>query len=1047
MRFSLLVVAGLMVAPAAAQDSFDPGTLTVGEHVFVRRTLANGLQAIAVHEGAGADESSDGQTCSIFMVVGAGNRMEGASTTGLAHLVEHTMFTGTEVTGVNEHEQLLVSWGAESNAFTREDYTLYYDHGFPAEHMATVLEMEADRLRNLTFDEAPFLHERYRLEHEEQGAFTQATARGELLDAALFRSSSYGAGVRREDGTTMAVDLPIELVRAFYDQWYHPSNVAVVVAGAVDPEAALDQIEAAFGALDAGPAALPIADEPTQSRGGSLLFASSLPTDKLYRGWIGPSRRDSAGEATDRIALYLVASVLNERHRGEDGRPISASMGGRAGRDLFLMGVSGVDASDRLSALRAELDAQPVTAAELADAVSDMDGEFAAMAIRARPYFSLAATVGTYAVLGDAALPAEWPGRLAAITAEDAAAAVARWLPASLYTSVTFLAAEDGVEIVPEGPNRVLPTDAKALAAYAEDAAEAGDLEGAILAYEQLLNRDPSKMNAVIYGYYLGELKRDAGDLDGALVSLRAALVLVDYPAVRELADEIEAELADGAKSKPLELGKPTEAVREPAQVAQLPDAVDELTAFAADAAEVGDTAGAIAAYEKLLTKQPTKMNAVIYGFYLGELKRDSGDRKGAIESLNAALEVVDYPAVRELRDEIERDLVENPDAQQTSPHGADTSDADSGPSPHGAGVAPQAEDPRGAKPRLAASGARAKSTSATGLLAPLFADEANAVLADLEGWRGLAFTDDLIVEFVPKEDASTEGLNGWYEPDTKRLVVVENDNAAMGRGTMLHEMFHALQDQRFDLLKLHVDVEDKVHSAEADRALRGIIEGEAMLAVAELMDYNFAQHTALPMDGELDEARFEKVFHYGAGLTFIKALRDAGGWAQVDRAFRSPPTNTAQIMHPDRYLAGWVPEDLSAISKPECGCDEEPSAARVLGEFGLSIYLARDLQTRPDSARIAARLSGDLCYTVHDEKSGEDRWAWYLSFFDELAATDFLEAAEGLGLESWPLDDSGRRLGVLLPVDPLPDPAWFDDDEDEGEKDSAAPEVVEEEG
>ncbi|MFT4710668.1 MAG: hypothetical protein ACI8Q9_001799, partial [Planctomycetota bacterium] len=157
--------------------------------------------------------------------------------------------------------------------------------------------------------------------------------------------------------------------------------------------------------------------------------------------------------------------------------------------------------------------------------------------------------------------------------------------------------------------------------------------------------------------------------------------------------------------------------------------------------------------------------------------------------------------------------------------------------------------------------------------------------------------------------------------------------------------------------------------------------------------------------------------------------------------------TNTAQIMHPDRYLAGWVPEDLSAISKPECGCDEEPSAARVLGEFGLSIYLARDLQTRPDSARIAARLSGDLCYTVHDEKSGEDRWAWYLSFFDELAATDFLEAAEGLGLESWPLDDSGRRLGVLLPMDPLPDPAWFDEGDDEDEKDSAAPEVVEEEG
>ena len=1023
MRLSLLIVAGLLVIPTTAQDAFDPGTLTVGEHDFLRRTLPNGLQAIAVHEGANKGESADEKTCSIFMVVGAGNRMEGASTTGLAHLVEHAMFTGTQTTGVNEHEKLLVSWGAESNAFTREDYTLYYDHEFPAEHLGTVLAMEADRLRGLTFEDAPFLHERYRLEREEKSAFTQATARGELLDAALYRASSYGAGVRRDDGTTMAVDLPVEVVRAFYDLWYHPGNVCVVVAGAVDPEAALDQVEAAFGGLPAGPAALPIASEPAQGRGGSLRFASSLPADKLYHGWVGPSRGDSAGEATDRLALYLVANILNERHRGDAGRPLSASMGGRLGRDLFLLGVSGADASERLFALRAELDSNPVSSAELASAVADMDGEFTAMTIRARPYFSLAATVGTYAVLGDAALPAEWPARLAAISTDDAAAAVTRWLPASNVTAVTFLAAEDGVEVVPEGPTRVLPTDTKALAAYAEDAAEAGDLEGAILAYEQLLGRDPSKMNAVIYGYYLGELKRDAGDLEGALVSLRAALELVDYPAVRELATEIEAELAAGTKSMPLELGATAKAADQPLTMPELPDDVDRLTAFAADAAEVGDTSGAIAAYEKLLTLRPTKMNAVIYGYYLGELKRDAGDREGAIESLNAALELVDYPAVRELRDELLRDLEENPESVRTSPHVANA-----------AGVMGAETNPDSAQPRLAASGVRAKSTSSMGKLAPGFADEANAVLADLEEWRGLAFTDDLVVEFVRKEDAYAEDLNGWYEPDTKRLVVVENENAVMGRGTMLHEMFHALQDQRFDLLKLHVDAEDRTDSAEADRALRGIIEGEAMLAVAELMDYDFAQHTALPMEGELDEARFEKVFHYGAGLTFIQALRDAGGWAQVDRAFRSPPTNTAHILHPDRYLAGWVPEDLSTLSSPECSCDEEPRGSRVLGEFGLSIFLARDEQTRPDSARIAARLSGDLCYTVHDDKTGQDRWAWYLSFHDELAAADFLLATEALGLDSWPLDDSGRRIGILVATDPLPDPDGLDENAKEGE-------------
>ncbi len=996
-------------------SSFDPAPLSVGEHQFYRRTLANGLQILAVGDTDGADERSTEETCTVFMIVGAGNRMEGPSTTGLAHLVEHTMFTGTATTGTDDHEKFLVSFGAESNAFTREDYTLYYDHGFPSEHLETVLAMEADRLRGLTFEEAPFLHERFRLEHEEVGAFSQATARGELLDAAVFRTSPYAAGVRREDGTTMAVDLPLEAVRAFYDQWYHPSNTALVIAGAVDPKRALDAAEAAFAHLPAGPAPLPLADEPLGTRGGTLSFASTLPTDKLYHGWVGPARNESREGAVDRRALFLVAHVLNERHRSDEGTPLSASMGGRDGRDLFLLGAAGSDAEARLVALRNELATNPITAFELADAVSDNDGEFANMAIRARPYFSLAATVGTYAVLGDPSLPSEWPERLASITEADTAAAVERWLPMEWFTAVTFLRAEEGVVVEAEQALRVLPEDPKQLAAYAEDASEAGDLEGAILAYEKLLTKEPGRMNTVIYGFYLGSLKREIGDLEGALADLESALEVVDYPAVRELADEIRADLAGGATSSPMAPPSSIGAEQPAASKSlehKLPAGKEELTAYAEDAHEVGDLEGAILAYEKLLTMNPDRMNAVIYGFYLGELKRDNGDLEGAIASLNEALEIVDYPAVRELRDTLLSDLEKNPEPQATPP----------------------ALDPvHGVAPRLAESGARATSTSPTGELAPGFAEEANAVLADLEEWRGLAFTDDLLVEFLEKEGAETEGLNGWYEPDTKRLVVIENDNEAMGRGTMLHEMFHGLQDQRFDLLSLHVDVKDAVHRGEADRALRGIIEGEAMLAVAELMDYDFAQHTALPMEGELDEARFEKVFHYGAGLTFIEALRAAGGWSQVDRAFVHPPTSTGQILHPDRYLAGWVPEDLSAIGLPECSCDEESHIGRVLGEFGVSLFLARDLATRPSSARLAARLAGDLCFTIHDSKSGEDRWVWYLSFFDELGASDFASAAERLGLELWNLDDSGRRVGVMMGEDPLPDPAWFSN-ESEGE-------------
>ena len=180
----------------------------------------------------------------------------------------------------------------------------------------------------------------------------------------------------------------------------------------------------------------------------------------------------------------------------------------------------------------------------------------------------------------------------------------------------------------------------------------------------------------------------------------------------------------------------------------------------------------------------------------------------------------------------------------------------------------------------------------------PGFAADPDAILRDLERWRGLAFQGELEVDLVPRGAVGDAKLNGWYEPSTKRLVVVEGETEAMGRGVLVHELFHALQDQHFDLARLHAAARDE----DAARAVTALIEGEAMLAVSELLDYDFEQHAQLPPAGPLDPERFEKIFHYGAGLRFVRALRDAGGWELVDAAFRDPPLRTAEILHPERY-------------------------------------------------------------------------------------------------------------------------------------------------
>lgn len=828
MRLALLLVA------LQATD----GGLEVGGHSFARRTLDNGLEVLAARDPAA-------ESVSVFVVYGVGQRMEGAATTGLAHLVEHAMYAGTVRTAAGEHDAIVRGLGGESNAFTRRDVTVYFDHGVPAGELERVLALEADRMRGLTFEPAAFEHERERLRHEEAATRGEDVARAELLESVVFRAHPYGAGVRDADGHTRAPWLSREAARHFYDTWYHPDRAAVVVVGAVEPGAALDAVERAFGELPAGPPAPPFPAEPEDARGGEARFASTLPRDRVVAAWIGPD------EAEDRLALGVLADALSELEV-PDGATLEAGLGGGVDRDLLWIAATGPDARAVLEDVLARASAGEIDDADLERARERAVDDYRELELQAaRPYFTLAVAVGAHAALGTFEDLARYEDRVRALAPADLRAAAARWLDPERRWTVTFLADPAAGDALPDDPAE--------LARAAQDAAEGGDLDRAIAAYEKLLEGGPNRMNTVIYLYYLGSLRREQGDLAGAERDLQRALDVVDYPAVRELLEEVQAERAQAR---------------------------------------------------------------------------------------------ADEPAPR-----------------------------------------PSADEGPGAPRAARGSGARVVGVDGA---PPPFADEAEGILAELEAWRGLAFLRDLPVEEVEPEGAEDK-LRGWYEPATGRLVVVAGASEAFARGTMLHEMFHALQDQHFDLARLHALAPE----GDAARALTALIEGEAMLAVSELLDYDFERHAALP-DGPLDDARFDKLFHYGAGSRFVRALRDAGGWELVARAFREPPTSTMEVYHPDRWLAGQRPLDGEALARAvvDAGLDAPPAEAAARGEHELRRFLARAEATRPRAEGVAARLAGDLAW----DAPGGRRWALY--FHDELAARELVELAPAAGATS------ARRLG-----------------------------------
>jgi zinc protease len=518
-------------APAAEAPRWENlPPLSIGPHTFHRRRLANGLLALAVPDV--------GNDVSVFMVVGAGRRQESATTTGLAHLVEHTLYTGSRALGAGEHDKQIHGMGGESNAFTRDDYTLYYDHQIPADRLTDVLRFEADRLRYLSFDEAPFLHERDRLRDEEKRTFSPSAARDELIEAAVFRAHPYGAGVYDAAGFTQGPQLPIELVKTFYDLYYRPERVAVVVAGAVEPALALDSIWVAFGGLERGKEPPSLPQEPAAARGGSLRFASELERPLVTWAWLAPPLGDP-----DRPALEVLAWLLGHEVAA-DGRQLRAAMGDRVDADIFRVQATGGEAAQHLSTALRKAFEQPWPAASIAEAKASLRDEFLSLGLRGRPYFSLAAQVGVYSVFGFGEYAAGYAEKIDAVSEAELQRVARRYLTGERRFEIVFEAKGE--------PPPPLPEDPHALAKAAEEAESAGDYDRAIDAYTRLLQTKPNKMNTVIYLATRGQIHLEKRDYAAAIGDFEDALKVVDYPAVRDLLEEARRrQLAPEEKAAP----------------------------------------------------------------------------------------------------------------------------------------------------------------------------------------------------------------------------------------------------------------------------------------------------------------------------------------------------------------------------------------------------------------------------------------------------------------------------------------------------------------
>lgn len=180
-----------------------------------------------------------------------GSRNEELGQTGKSHFLEHMLFKGTKKFGKGAIDLITLKNGGSNNAFTSNDYTAYY-FTFASDRWEKALEIEASRMRDTTFARKEFdLEKQVVIEELQIGLDSEWGALNQEVDAVAFRQHPYRnpvVGWIQDLRDATAVEM-----KAYYDQWYHPRNATMVLAGDFETPKILTRIRELFGRIPAGP--------------------------------------------------------------------------------------------------------------------------------------------------------------------------------------------------------------------------------------------------------------------------------------------------------------------------------------------------------------------------------------------------------------------------------------------------------------------------------------------------------------------------------------------------------------------------------------------------------------------------------------------------------------------------------------------------------------------------------------------------------------------------------------------------------------------------
>jgi len=293
----------LLMNTVSLADSKMPTKITTVEGI-TEYSLENGVRVLLFQDRSQPKVTVN---CTVFV----GSRHEGYGEAGMAHLLEHMVFKGTEL-----HPDIpkqLKDRGAEFNGTTWLDRTNYYET-LPAsdENLEFAIRLEADRLVNSKIRgedlQSEFSVVRSEFERGENNAVRVLQQR---MFSVCFQWHNYG---KSTIGNRSDIErVPVDSLRAFYRKYYRPDNAMVIIAGNFDETKALEYVQKYFGILNRPSLPLPITYTVEPPQDGDRITTVRRVGDTQY---IGAMYHVPAGSDPSFPAIEILASILTDDPSG-----------------------------------------------------------------------------------------------------------------------------------------------------------------------------------------------------------------------------------------------------------------------------------------------------------------------------------------------------------------------------------------------------------------------------------------------------------------------------------------------------------------------------------------------------------------------------------------------------------------------------------------------------------------------------------------------------------------------------------------------------------